>query len=215
MSTEFKALIRIVDDSESLRDSLSFMLTCEGYDVACYDCANAFLLNDAPSVPGVLILDIKMPEVSGLELQQELNRRNFLQPIIFLTGHANIDVAVQTMRDGACDFHQKPVIPETFLPALARALEKERMRCVGAGDIKDEYENYRTLTEREEEICRLVARGLINRVIGERLGISKRTVDHLRRSALGKIHLRTAAELSGFFERIDQFKAEVIKHRCR
>lgn len=203
-SNSNKPLVRIVDDDPSLRSSLEFMLRCEGYDVAVYESAKTFLSGDMPGRPGCLILDVRMPGMTGLELQEVLNARGYACPIVFLTAHGDIDMAVQTMRCGACDFQQKPVKPESFLQAVARALEKDRELRGGASDIRAELRRFESLSEREEEIARLVARGLTSRVIAERLGISKRTADHYRTSALAKIQVRSPAELAGFFERIDR-----------
>lgn len=124
-----------------------------------------------------------MPGLSGLELFKVLNMRAYKLPIIFLTAHADVDMAVAAMREGACDFHQKPINPETLLPAIARGLEKARISKSGLGDIKEEVERFKALTEREEQICRLVAKGLVSREIAERLVISQRTVDHHRTAA--------------------------------
>ena len=102
-------LIRIVDDDEDMRESLSFLLESEGWQCAAYASAREFLIEDAGSVPGCLILDIRMPEMTGLELQQEMNRRKIFLPIVFLTGHGSIDMAVSAMKSGAVEFLQKPV----------------------------------------------------------------------------------------------------------
>lgn len=199
-------LVRIVDDDPSLRASLEFMLRCEGYAVASYESAKSFLAGDMPGRPGCLILDVKMPGMTGLELQEVLNDRGYECPIVFLTAHGDIDMAVHTMRCGACDFQQKPIRPESFLQAVARALEKDRQLRGGASDIRAELRRFNTLSEREEEIARLVARGMTSRIIAERLGISKRTADHYRTAALSKIQVRSPAELAGFFERIDRHR---------
>ena len=115
-------------------------------------------------------------------------------------------MAVYTMRERACDFHQKPINPETFLPAVARAVERDRAAKIGMKNIDEEVTRYRQLTEREEQILRLIAKGGVNRMIGERLSISPRTVEHYRAQAVAKIGLRSAAELAGFFARIDDWK---------
>lgn len=199
---KLKPLIRIVDDNQAILNSLTFMLTCEGYEVASFSSAEAFLAGDTPSREGLLILDVQMPGLSGLELFKVLNMRAYKLPIIFLTAHADVDMAVAAMREGACDFHQKPINPETLLPAIARGLEKARISKSGLGDIKEEVERFKALTEREEQICR----GLVSREIAERLAISQRTVDHHRTSALSKLSIREPAELALFFERIDAWR---------
>lgn len=196
-------LVRIVDDDEALRGSLEFMLTCEGYETASYPSAAAFLIADMPSRPGCVVLDVMMPNMTGLELQEEMNRRGIDLPVIFLTAHGTIDMAVETMRAGAWDFQQKPIQAERFLQAIARAVEKDRLRREGARDDREERRLYDSLTDREKEIGRLVGQGFINKVIAERLGISKRTVDHIRAAALTKLGLHSVAELAGFFERME------------
>lgn len=201
-------LIRVVDDDVDLLNSVEFLLKCEGYEVAAYTDAQEFLRADSPSRPGCLVLDEQMPIMTGQELQSELNTRKSVLPIIFLTAHGDVDMAVQTMIRGAVDFQQKPLKPEKFLTSVARAVQIDLDRRGGASDLKDEIIMYEKLTEREEQICRLVADGLINKEIGERLGISKRTVDHVRASAVNKLQGKSAAQLAAFFRRIDSANSE-------
>lgn len=197
-------LVRIVDDDIELLSSLEFMLTCEGYEVAAYSSAAEFLVQDTPSRIGCLLLDIAMPAITGLELQGILNNRQNRIPIIFLTAHGDIDIAVQTMKDGAFDFQQKPIRTESLLQSIAKAIEWDRSRRGGATNIQDEIVRFNSLTDREKAICREVAMGYINKQIGERLGISKRTVDHHRASALNKLGIRGVAELAMFLQRMDK-----------
>ena len=199
-------LVRIVDDNAELCMSLEFMLQCEGYETAVFSSAENFLAGDTPSRPGCVILDVQMPGRTGIELFDLLTLRGYDIPVIFLTAHGDIDMAVYTMREGACDFHQKPVDPVKFLPAVARAVERDRARRNGASGLSDEIRRWELLTEREEQIARLVACGLVSRTIAERTGISQRTVEHHRASVLHKLELGTSAELAGFFERIDRWK---------
>lgn len=205
-------LVRIVDDDRDLRESLEFMLECEGYEVKSYASAREFLADDMPTRIGCLILDVRMPELTGLQLQEILNARAERLPIVFLTAHGDIDMAVQTMREGACDFQQKPVRAETFLPAVAHAVEKDRLRRSGAEDIAAEIAAYRRLSERERQVLRLVSQGLTSQAAAERLGISKRTVDHQRTDALKKLSVRSPAELAGFFERVEHHLADSSGH---
>ena len=205
-------LVRIVDDDRDLRESLEFMLECEGYEVKSYASAREFLADDMPTRIGCLILDVRMPELTGLQLQEILNARAERLPIVFLTAHGDIDMAVQTMREGACDFQQKPVRTETFLPAVARAVEKDRHRRSGAEDIAAEIAAYRRLSERERQVLRLVSQGLTSQAAAERLGTSKRTVDHQRTDALKKLSVRSPAELAGFFERVEHHLADSSGH---
>lgn len=212
LSLTKKILIRIVDDDPDLLESEAFLLRTEGYSVAAYQNALDFLTSDLPSVPGCLILDEQMPGMTGQELLWELNFRQYLIPVIFLTAHGDIDMAVQSMINGAVDFQQKPLCPDKLLRAVARAVQIDVGRRGGAQDIKDELLLYKKLTPREEAVLRLVADGLINKQIGERLGISKRTVDHIRSSAIGKLESRSASELASFFRRIDRYNETYRNH---
>ncbi|WP_302945608.1 response regulator transcription factor [Turicimonas muris] len=146
-------------------------------------------MEDAPSRIGCIVLDVKMPKMSGLQLQERLNELGMPCPIVFLTGHGDIDMAVQTMREGACDFLQKPIKQETFLPAIERAIKKDRQARAGATDMIHERHILASLTPREEDVCRLVAEGLTSVLIASRLNISKRTVDVIRTAALKKLTL--------------------------
>ena len=113
-----KPLVRIVDDDPDQLASLEIMLSAEGWDVACYERASDFFAEDTPSRPGCLILDVRMPEISGLEMQEELNRREYPLPILFLTGHGDVDMAVQSIKNGAGDFMLKPVMPDRLKSAV-------------------------------------------------------------------------------------------------
>lgn len=116
-------LIRLVDDDPSVLRAMSFLLRVEGYGVQCYESAEAFLSNDAPSQPGLVVVDLKMPGMDGMELLSELRRREFLHPVVFLTAHGDIDIAVLAVKAGAFDFLQKPLDPPRFLDTVHRALE--------------------------------------------------------------------------------------------
>lgn len=173
-------LIRIIDDDTDLLEATELMLTFSGWRVKCYARASDFLAGDAPSDPGCLILDIRMPDMTGIELQAELNARHYDLPIIVLTGHANVDIAVTTFRAGAFDFLQKPVDEEALMDVIARAagesLRKKRGIPVGE-DLKRRLE---TLTAREATVLQYMREGLNTRGIAERLGISERTVYEYR-----------------------------------
>lgn len=113
------ALVRIVDDDDSLRDALRFVLETEGWRVADYRSANDFFRGDAPSVPGCVVMDVRMPGLTGIEAQAVMNERGFSLPVIFLTGHGDIDMAVMALHEGAADFIQKPVDNERLLAVIA------------------------------------------------------------------------------------------------
>lgn len=182
-----KALVRILDDDEALGEALKLYLELEGWRVAVYTQARRFFAEDLPSVPGCIVLDVRMPEINGLECQRMLNERKSANPIIFISGHGDIDMAVQTILNGAYDFLQKPVDEERLVRSVARAAGDSVMKAEGG--VSDEAADalVRTLTERELEVAKLVAQGLVSRTIGERLGISPRTAELHRSHALKKL----------------------------
>ena len=169
-------LIRIVDDDTDLLEATELMLTFSGWRVKCYARASDFLAGDAPSDPGCLILDIRMPDMTGIELQAELNARHYDLPIIVLTGHANVDIAVTTFRAGAFDFLQKPVDEEALMDVIARAAGESLRKKRGIPVGEDLQRRLETLTAREATVLQYMREGLNTRGIAERLGISERTV---------------------------------------
>lgn len=190
------ALVRIVDDSEALRESLSFMLASEGLDVRTFESAEAFLAEDLPSEPGCLVLDVAMPGMSGIELQKVLLARGRTIPVIFLTAHGDIGMAVDAMLEGAFGFEQKPVKPERLLKNIRAAIEQDlASRGLAAAPSPEAGGGRATFTGRERDVLRLASRGLKSREIADELGISQRTVEHYRMSGLRKAGVKSAAEL--------------------
>ena len=193
-----KCLIRTVDDDPAMREALEFMLTADGWRGKTYENGRAFLTDDAPSTPGCAILDVRMPGMSGLELQQEMNVRGYALPIIFLTGNGDIDMAVSAMRDGAVDFVQKPVRQERLLKAIARAVTRsvsETGAVETEGAIRAKVQE---LTDREREIAELIGKKLTNRQISERTGITVRTVEVHRAAIIRKLGVRNPDEIERY-----------------
>jgi two-component system response regulator DctR len=197
-------LIRLVDDDDMLRASLEFLLRAEGWDVKGYASAELFLREDAPSVPGCIVLDVRMERMSGIELQQELVRRGNLLPIVFLTGHGDMQMAVEAMKRGAVDFVAKPIDPEAFVAAIRAALRKTRLKNAGIPERSEAVARYALVTDREKETLRLLARGLLNREVASRLAISERTVEGHRASAFKKLGIRTVSDLVLFLDQLPQ-----------
>lgn len=199
-----KPIIRIVDDDEAVLEGLRFILESEGWTVTTYNNAADFLREDAPSAPGCLILDINMPGMTGLELQKVMRERSYGLPIIFLTGHGDIDVAISAVKLGAVEFLQKTGDNDRLLDAVNRAVAKSRK---GFADLDVEpYDAVRlvaTLSVRERHIAELIASGLLNRLIAERLSISVRTVETHRLAIFRKLGIKTAAELSSLLSMAD------------
>lgn len=198
-------LIRIVDDDEDMRESLSFLLESEGWKCSAYSSAREFLIEDAGSVPGCLILDIRMPEMTGLELQQEMNRRKIFLPIVFLTGHGSIDMAVSAMKSGAVEFLQKPVDHARLLSVVRDCVRRcSNGFAVLDFDINEAKRRWETLTEKEQQVLTLIAAGLLNKEVAERLGNSVRTIENHRAAAMKRLQIRTLAQLNSLTEAIKE-----------
>ena len=181
-------LIRIVDDDAGLREAIAFVLEGEGFKVQSFSSAESFLESDDPRVTGAVILDVKMTGMSGLKLQERLRACGNGIPLIFLSAHGTIDMAVDVMQKGAVTFLAKPVGTEKLLDALDRALAESPVFGNVPGDAA-------ALSDREREVVRLVASGLTNRAIAERLGLAKRTIEFFRAGAMRKLGCRNAAAL--------------------
>ena len=174
-------LIRVVDDDQDFLDGLRFLLDAQGWRTAGYRSAQAFLTADAPSVPGCLVLDIRMPGMSGIELQEEIKRRGIDLPIIILTGHADIDSAVRTLKMGAVDFLQKPVSPQAFLESFEEAVKLSLEQRLGGLDYKSLCEVLEGFSAREKQLAALLVQGLVYSAIAERLSLSLKTVQNYRK----------------------------------
>ena len=186
-------IIRIVDDEAVVRKALKFLLESEGWTVEAYEKGSEFLVEDRPSLIGCLILDVAMPEMNGLELYHRLRERKYEVPVIFLTGHGDVDMAVQAMKDGAIDFIQKPINEERLLSAVAKAVRYD-----------EEKKRFQTLTSREKQILSLIAKGLINKEVSERLGLSPRTIEVHRQKGLHKLGVQTVSELVRLLSHIEE-----------
>ena len=188
-------MIYVVDDDEAMRDSLRWLLESAGYRVTSYASAERFLAAYRPAESTCLVLDVRMPGLTGLELQQELNRRGTPLPIIFVTGHGDVPMAVDALKNGAFHFLEKPFKGERLLELVDQAAttgtpveaERARRRCAAA--------RLATLTQREREVMDLVVLGRKNRQIAEALGISEKTVEAHRAKAMEKMDVSSVAEL--------------------
>lgn len=195
-------LVRIVDDDEDVRESLSMMLRCRGWRVRRYPGAQEFLAQDDPAVPGCIILDVQMPETDGIALQALLNKRGSTLPIIFLTAHGDIAMAVSAMQKGAAHFLQKTASAEEIAQAVAVFAERaylasERQASETAAQLRDRLGK---LTARERQIV-LLTRTMTSRMIAEELGISERTVENHRISACKKMDAANTGDILAMMER--------------
>ena len=169
-------LVRIVDDDADARSSSSFFLSMMGLEIKEYDSAYRFLEEDDMNRPGCIILDVRMPDMTGMELQVKLNQKDCRLPIIFLSGHGELDMAVHALKRGASDFLQKSAKPERLLAAVKKAVTASMEEYESGNEIETLRKIYDSLTPREKEVVLGVAKGELNKVIGYNLGISERTV---------------------------------------
>jgi FixJ family two-component response regulator len=197
MSAELrrKPLIHIVDDDESMRTALTELLEATGFDVIGYASTGEFLLNSIPDQHGCILLDIRLPGPTGLDLQAALLRKGIALPVVFLTGHADVSSSVRAMKAGAVDFLEKPVPRETLLEALRRALELDVERRSTLDAARQHRARLDSLTLRERAVFERVVAGMLNKQIAEDLKISLRTVKAHRAQMMSKLGVSTPAEL--------------------
>jgi FixJ family two-component response regulator len=188
-------LVIVVDDDASVREALSELMLSAGFKAASFSSTAALLETDALDQPGCLILDVRMPGSSGLDLQHHLTASGNPKPIIFLTAHGDIPMTVQAMKGGAVDFLTKPVRDQTLLDAVNAAIKLDAARRIEAAKIKGHVERLQTLTPREREIMHEVARGRLNKQIAFDLGISEVTVKLHRGNLMRKMEASTIGEL--------------------
>jgi len=187
--------IYVVDDDEAMRDSMTWLLEGEGYRVACFDSGERFLHERHDHMRGCLILDVRMPEMSGLELHEKLDALGSQLPIIFVTGHGDVPMAVGALQRGACDFIEKPFHNEDLLLRIQRALELDAEIATRRQRDYAIAHRLEQLTQREREVMDLVVAGKLNKQIADELNISMKTVEAHRARVMEKMGVRTLAEL--------------------
>lgn len=206
MSANPMALIRIVDDDAEMRESLQFLLSTEGWKVRCYPSARVFLETDDDMIPGCLLLDIRMPEMSGLELQEKLRTRDYALPIIFITAHGDITMAVEAVKNGAFDFLPKPLDDEKLLATVDKAVARDWATRSRQQNVSTMRKDLETLTPREREVAELVARGWMNKIIADKLGIAEKTVQIHRGQVCRKLKVRSAVEIAQILRELSDEK---------
>lgn len=197
-------LARIVDDEETVRNSESFTLRVAGIQTVVYESAEDFLEHDDMRHPGCVVLDVRMPGMSGLEHQEEMTRRGIDLPILFISGHGDIPMAVAALKRGAHDFCEKPVAPDKFRAAVRGMIEANIASRRAAIESAGKRELYDSLTPREADILKLVAQNLLNREIAEKLGIQEHTVKIHRSNGCRKLGVRSALEVSSLLREIGE-----------
>jgi two-component system response regulator TtrR len=195
MLRDAEQVIYVVDDDEAMRDSMNWLLEGEGYAVACFESGEHFLAAFRDDMRGCLVLDVRMPEMSGLELHEHLADRGSALPVIFVTGHGDVPMAVGALQRGACDFIEKPFHNEDLLARIQRALTLDCEQATRRRRTDAIAQRLELLTQREREVMDLVVAGKLNKQIADTLDISMKTVEAHRARVMDKMGARTLAEL--------------------
>ena len=193
--TASEQIIHVVDDDEALRDSMTWMLEGNNYKVATYESAEAFLRVISPAMAGCVVLDVRMPGMNGLELFEELGRRRCTLPVVFITGHGDVPMAVSALKKGAVDFIEKPFSEADMLRLIEQCLTLERDNRDKRLQEADTVRRLDHLTQREREVLELIIIGKLNKQIADVLGISIKTVEVHRARVMEKMGVNSLAEL--------------------
>ncbi len=199
----------VVDDDVSVRKSVARLIQSVGLKVETFASAREYLKQDPCEGPACLVLDIRMPEMSGLDLQDELTSAGLSMPIIFITGHGNVPMSVKAVKAGAVDFIEKPFDDQTLLNAINEAIKKDRKSKLDQAEINEIQKRVDSLTKREKEVFALVVRGLLNKQIALELGTSEKTVKVHRGRVMEKMQAESLADLVRMAERIGIDKTKI------
>jgi FixJ family two-component response regulator len=189
-------IVLVIDDDLAIRESLTSLFRSVGLRVKVFGSAPEFLQSDLPNAPSCLVLDIRLPGISGLDFQIDLADADIHIPIIFMTGHGDIPMTVQAMKAGAVDFLTKPLRQQEMIHAVTRALAADQKRRVAEKTVSDLRLLYESLTPREREVLPLVTAGMMNKLIAAELGVSEITVKVHRGNIMRKMHTRSLADLA-------------------
>jgi FixJ family two-component response regulator len=187
--------IYVVDDDDGMRRALDTLLSTVGYKTAVFSRPSEFLSQFKPEAHSCLVLDIRMPEMSGLEVQQQLNRSGSMLPVIFITGHGDVPMAVQAMKEGAFEFIQKPFRDQDLLDRINHALRQDADNRTNAARRSEVQHRLESLTPREKQVMNFIVDGSANKVIAIDLGLSERTVEIHRAKVMEKMGARSVAHL--------------------
>jgi len=188
-------LIHVVDDDPSMRTALLRLLDAAGFEARGYSSTGEFLLQPPPDRPGCLLLDLRLPGPSGLDLQAALQQHSIMLPVVFLTGHATVDSSVRAMKAGAVDFLTKPVKREILLDAVRSALARDAIQRTVRDEAQRVQTRFASLTQRQREVFDLIVAGKLNKQIADELDVAERTVKREREQVMAKLDAKSAADL--------------------
>ena len=199
-------IVFAVDDDPSVSSSLKFLLATVGLRAETFDSADSFLRKKLPDVPSCLVLDVRLPGLSGLDFQRELAARNIRIPIVFLTGHGDIPMSVRAMKAGAIEFLTKPFRDQDLLNAVRVALDQDRARREQEREVAELRRRFNSLTSREQEVISMVVAGMLNKQIAAQLGTAESTVKVQRSRAMAKMQAKSLAELIIMIQKISSLR---------
>jgi FixJ family two-component response regulator len=205
-----RAIVHVVDDDASIRGALQELFDSVGLDTQAYAAAREFLTARVADRPGCIVIDVRLPDMNGLDFQTQLTQIGVRLPVVMITGHGDIPMSVRAMKHGAVDFLPKPFHDQDMLDAVLAAIERDRQRRTVDGDVSQLQERFETLSPREQQVMLLVTAGKMNKQVAGDLGISEITVKIHRGAAMRKMGARTLADLVRMAEVVKLNRAQGV-----
>ena len=203
MEKTLEAKVIVIDDDDDVRDSIQLLIESVGLNVETFSSAKDFLTDFNPKQTGCLIVDVRMPIISGLELQRKLNQQSIHPPIIIMSGHGDVPMAVRAMKEGAFEFLEKPFNPQSLLETVNQAILKDEEQRFSLKLKQQIRECYQSLTEKEKQVFKLICNGVLNKQIASQLNISQSTVEARRSKVMEKMQAENLSGLIRFYLELD------------